>query len=334
MPAKSAKKPARAPGHRPLPERISPSRAKDFAQCPKLFFYKTILGMTTPNTIATTRGTLAHAALELIFDHPRPERTAEVAVAYVRPAWAAMVDPLVERASVEPASPEARVRDLAKAWRDELEAGSEEEAKALASAADYRALCAPGSAEETELLTTAEECVVAYFSMEDPKIFDPVGRELHLQASALGVTMHGFIDRLDKYTTKAGEERVVISDYKTGRVPSERFTDEAFFAMKVYAVLYFESFGVVPHQLRLIYVREGHSSAIKKLQVTPVLIERTKKQMAALWKAMKAAERSGVWETKTGPLCPYCHFQDVCPAFNSGIDGLLSEEQGVEPLAS
>ncbi len=71
-----------------LPKRISPSRASDYQQCPKLFYYKTLLGLSTPATVDTCKGTLAHYAFEKIFDHPRGERTAEAAVVYVREHWA------------------------------------------------------------------------------------------------------------------------------------------------------------------------------------------------------------------------------------------------------
>ncbi len=70
-----------------LPERLSPSRAKDFAQCPKLFYYKTILKMRTPATVATCKGTLAHYAFEKIFDLEPTERTPENAVPLVRTHW-------------------------------------------------------------------------------------------------------------------------------------------------------------------------------------------------------------------------------------------------------
>jgi RecB family exonuclease len=70
-----------------LPEKLSPSRVQDFIQCPKLFFYKTICKMRTPATPATTKGTLAHYALEKIFDLAREERTPENAVPFVRGHW-------------------------------------------------------------------------------------------------------------------------------------------------------------------------------------------------------------------------------------------------------
>lgn len=70
-----------------LPERLSPSRAKDFAQCPKLFYYKTILKLRTPATTATTKGTLAHYAFEKIFELESAARVVENAVPLVRVHW-------------------------------------------------------------------------------------------------------------------------------------------------------------------------------------------------------------------------------------------------------
>jgi len=71
-----------------LPRRISPSRASDYQQCPKLFYYKSLLGLSTPATKDTCKGTLAHYAFEKVFDHPRGERSEDRAVPYVREHWA------------------------------------------------------------------------------------------------------------------------------------------------------------------------------------------------------------------------------------------------------
>jgi putative RecB family exonuclease len=75
-----------------LPKRLSPSRAADFQQCPKQFYYKTLLGLSTPATFATCKGTLAHHAFETVFDLPRAERTAERAVVYVREHWSTITN--------------------------------------------------------------------------------------------------------------------------------------------------------------------------------------------------------------------------------------------------
>lgn len=316
-----------------LPSRISPSRAKDFAQCPRLFYYKTILGLTTPNTFATTKGTISHLVFERLFDHPREERTVDTALAYVGPAWQSMIEPLVERDSVELTSPDARIRDEAGLWRDVVAPGTLDEERLLARARDYREIAAPGSPTETQLLTEVRAAVENYFTIERPWNFDPEGRELHLEATTLGVTLHGFIDRLDRYTTSAGEERWVISDYKTGKTPSPRFLDEAFFAMKVYAVLLLATQHVMPYSLRLVYVTADKSEAVKTMLVDQQLIDVTQRKMKALWSDIKRRARDERWDPKRSPLCPYCHFQNVCPAWNPEIDGIVAGHEAAAPVS-
>ena len=71
-------------------ERLSPSRASDFIQCPKLFEYKTIQRLPEPTTIYQARGTAAHTALENLFDLEPGERNAEVLYDLFRRAWSEM----------------------------------------------------------------------------------------------------------------------------------------------------------------------------------------------------------------------------------------------------
>lgn len=71
-------------------ERLSPSRASDFIQCPKLFEYKTIQKLPEPTTIHQARGTAAHAALEQLFDLEPAERDAERLYDLFRSAWTEM----------------------------------------------------------------------------------------------------------------------------------------------------------------------------------------------------------------------------------------------------
>jgi putative RecB family exonuclease len=306
-----------------LPKRISPSRAKDFAQCPRLFYYKTILGIPTPNTLATAKGTIAHTAFERLFDHPREDRTPATALSYVAPAWEVMTSPLATRKSVAKGTPEEAIRNEGKKWREEIAAGSIDEARALRSAEDYQILAPPGSEIEAKLIADASFSVENYFTIERPWNFDPVARELHLEAETLGVSMHGFIDRLDKYTAPDGEERWVIADFKTGKVPQPRYLDEAFFALKIYAVLLAATMKVMPYSLRLIYVSASKEDAIKVLRVDQQLLDNTQRKMKALWNNIKLNAREETWAPKKGPLCKWCHFQDICPAFHPELKGIV-----------
>jgi len=280
-----------------------------------LFHYKTILGLRTPQTVATARGTLAHTVFERLFDLEREERTPERACSFIEPAWETMIEPIKDHTLVDPESLEAQVREAAGLWREEIVEGSDREARLLEDAYDYQELVPPESPEEQAFLAEVTRCVENYFTIERPWNFDPVGREVHLEATFEDLTLHGFIDRLDRYSTESGEERWVISDYKTGKVPRARYLDDAFFAMKVYALLLSQNEGVIPYSLRLIYVGANKDQAVQVLNVDANVLESTQRKMTNLWRDITHSAEADVWETKTGPLCNWCHFQSQCPAF-------------------
>jgi putative RecB family exonuclease len=276
----------------------------EFLKCPKSFWYKSILRLPSAPTVATTRGTLTHTALEELFAHPREERTVEVALTKIAPAW------------------------------DELKSQPSYAAVVSAEAGDDATVTGPpppqddgdavpviDPAKEAELLASVEAMVRNYFAMERPQAFDPTGLELRLTADVEGVAVHGIVDRLDTHDSAAGA-RVYISDYKTGRVPKSRFLDDAFFAMKIYAVLVEEALGTPVHALRLLYLTAGSRDGIYTLEVNDTLNAMTRKRIKGIATAIRRAHQRDEWPTKTGPLCNWCDFQPICPAFNPGAEGL------------
>lgn len=311
-----------------LPKRLSPSRAADFKQCPQMFYYKTIVGLREPSTEATVRGTLAHTAFERIFDHPEGERTPDIAVGYIRPAWQAMLHP-------DLAALEGRDRDMA-----------------AEAAADASTLFTTGSEEEEAFLLSTEAVVRSWFDMERVNNFTPTdlelpdgtlidGREYHAQAEVAGVTLHGFIDRLDQYRTRDGRLITTVSDYKTGKALSEgkqysdwmmnKIREDKFFQLKVYALLMWEMHRLPVNTLRLLFVKTGSKEkGIETYQVTRRVIESTRNEIRTLWKQIQTSARTGRWATSTGPLCNYCYFKDICPAFataDSDVNGILAEDR-------
>ena len=71
---------------------MSPSRAKDFMQCPLMFRLRTIDRIPDPGSLATHKGTLVHSVLERLYDLPVHERTREAAHAILPPRWEAHRD--------------------------------------------------------------------------------------------------------------------------------------------------------------------------------------------------------------------------------------------------
>ena len=320
-----------------LPSRISPSRVSDFKQCPKLFHFKTILKIPTPGTVATARGTTTHTVLERIFDLAHEHRTAEMAQLFVEPACRTMLEPVGDRSVVGPETPEFLIREAGGLWADVLATNPDRQDILLERAAEYVEIAPPGSRQEREVIDGARRAVDTYFLVERPANFDPEDRELHVEAEIDGLAVHGFIDRLDRYLTSDGEERWVISDYKTSKPPSQRdrersYFRERFFAMKIYALLLSEEIGVIPYSLRLIYLgpstatnpAQGDRPPLQPTNVVPLLVtdqvlEETRRELMELWEKITAAAVSGRWPTTTGPLCDWCHFKNnetnPCPAF-------------------
>lgn len=323
---------ANAPGKNQLaalPEKLSPSRAASYKKCPQAFYYETLCKIRTPGSFATLRGTLTHACCERIFDHPPEDRTPELALTYLRPAWEALVNP-----------------DLS--GMDEKEA-----ARALADAEEAKAIVAPGTDAENDLLEAAEACVRSWFLMERVANFTPPrdvtlengqtiedGRELYVLANLSGLTVHGFIDRLDMYQTEDGRTIWSISDYKTsacapweknpnyGAELRERIRRDAFFQLRVYAVAAYYMFGIRVGMLRLVYVATGdRDKGIGTEYVDQAMIDETIAELKELWSGIKRSARSGVWATKKQPLCNWCYFHDICPAWNSDIADIVAEEE-------
>jgi putative RecB family exonuclease len=75
------------PAPEPAGPSLSPSRAGDFLTCPLLYRFRVIDRLPEPPSPVATRGTLVHAVLERLFDHPAGQRTPDLARSLVLPAW-------------------------------------------------------------------------------------------------------------------------------------------------------------------------------------------------------------------------------------------------------
>ncbi|MEE6273259.1 RecB family exonuclease [Georgenia wangjunii] len=69
---------------------LSPSRAKDFQQCPLLFRFRAVDRLPEPPSPAAARGTLVHTVLERLFDLPAAGREPAAALQLLEPAWREM----------------------------------------------------------------------------------------------------------------------------------------------------------------------------------------------------------------------------------------------------
>lgn len=172
--------------------------------------------------------------------------------------------------------------------------------------------------DEHAFLVEARTLLRGYFEMENPQGFDADSIEQYVNTVLPnGVPVRGFIDRVD--VAPSGEIRVV--DYKTGKKPAPRFSAEAQFQMRFYALVYWRLFGVIPHQLRLMYLKVLHSMYLSPSKEELEYFER---DLQDLWTKIEMDGKSGNFRPKTSKLCNWCSFQALCPAF----DGVEPEYPG------
>ncbi|GAA5155088.1 RecB family exonuclease [Amycolatopsis dongchuanensis] len=175
----------------------------------------------------------------------------------------------------------------------------------------------------------AEKLLDSYFALEDPRRLQPEACELHVEIELdSGVRLRGYVDRLDVAPT--GEIRVV--DYKTGAAPREIGEAKAMFQMKFYAVVLWRLRGVVPRQLKLMYLTDGQSLAYTPDEAELRRFERT---LEAIWQAILRAGKTGDFRPNPGRLCDWCAHQSLCPSFGGTppeYPGWPEPDPGVETL--
>ncbi len=157
------------------------------------------------------------------------------------------------------------------------------------------------------------EVLANYFAIEDPAAFEPLDRELDMLEDIGRLTIRGILDRMEE-----GPEGLVITDYKTGKAPPERYALPAFFALKIYGLLIRQRTGRTPAALKLIYL---NGPTVYEIPVTDRQLDAMERQLDALWTAIERALETGSFPPRPGRLCSWCSFQDRCPAFTDVSGG-------------
>lgn len=140
------------------PASLSPSRAGDFMQCPLLYRFRVIDRLPEKPSAAATRGTLVHAVLERLFDHPAAERTVPRAKELLPGQWERLLEAKPELAGLFPEG--------------------------------------DGGAGLAGWLAEAEALVERWFTLEDPTRLEPVEREFFVETELeSGLRLRGIIDR-------------------------------------------------------------------------------------------------------------------------------------------
>jgi len=187
----------------------------------------------------------------------------------------------------------------------------------LQTSADWAWLALDAEAE-AGFLAEAEAMVGRYFSLEDPRSVREIGLELRLEVEVGGVTLRGIIDRLEL----DGDGELVVTDYKTGRPPSERHEQARLSGVHFYAYLCERLFGRRPSRIQLLYLGEPMAIVARPTEQS---IRYLPKRAGALWSAIERACSNGQFRERPSGLCDYCAYKAWCPAY--GGDPARAQEE-------
>lgn len=163
-------------------------------------------------------------------------------------------------------------------------------------------------AAHADLLADADGLVRRYFELEDPTTVHPIGIELKLEAKLGSLALRGIIDRLELDE----DGRLVVTDYKTGRAPPERFEQGRLGGVHFYSFLCEELFGQRPARIQLLYLADPVAIVSEPSEQSTRGL-RTK--VAAIWNAVERACERENFGPRPGKLCDWCSFKAYCPAF-------------------
>ncbi len=101
----------------------------------------------------------------------------------------------------------------------------------------------------------------------------------------------------------------MVSDYKSGRAPSERFEQSRLEQVLLYAAAVEASTGERPEVARLLYLGQR----VIETPVTDELLDRAICDLSDTWEQMIAEIDADVYEPSPGPLCGWCPYAADCP---------------------
>jgi putative RecB family exonuclease len=163
-------------------------------------------------------------------------------------------------------------------------------------------------AQEEQWLSETRTMLRNYFRLEDPRTLNVTRLEWWVEYELPEVHLRGVIDRLEERTDGSW----ILTDYKTGRVPGPARELAAFFGLRFYALVCWRAFGILPKEIRLVYLSDP---AVLTLEPDERMLVAFERQVKALGTAIRRATTSGDWRPRPSPFCMSCAFQARCPAW-------------------
>jgi len=152
-------------------------------------------------------------------------------------------------------------------------------------------------------------CVENVFGMENPPDVKIRGIEDKFSASINDVPLLGFIDRW----TEEEDGSLTVTDYKSGKVSKPQYEGDKIFQIVLYVEMLERLNDLEVSNAEIMYVK---FKEFKRYAPTPKRRKTVLKLIDQTWEGVTAGCESGHFATKTGPLCNWCAYKKICPAWN------------------
>jgi RecB family exonuclease len=246
-------------GSLPYPASLSPSSILEFQKCPQSFLFQYIYKLKQPTSTALAKGSMCHSALEQVFDLSPEQRTLENLQNLFRKEWSqnrlSKQYGMLFEIDGETETDDSSSNDAAPTTpRRDLEAEGVWGRQGLQLLEQYYLV------EDPRTVTRPNPMQREIWVKAQLAVDSTTGATGYTNANAVvananaGVTadsatpsflVRGIVDRLDLVQASDKSVALRVVDYKTGKAPNLKYSaamnkkiaDEAFFQLKIYALL-------------------------------------------------------------------------------------------------
>jgi putative RecB family exonuclease len=145
--------------------------------------------------------------------------------------------------------------------------------------------------------------VEGLWNLEDPTQVEVEATEQQVATTLGDVPFRGVVDRLDR-TGGALE----VTDYKSGRAPTVRFSDDRLAQVLLYAAAVEADTDERPRRARLLYLGQK----VIDVEVTDAALDTVVGSLHETWHAVQRDCESEQFEPRPGPLCGWCPYAARC----------------------
>lgn len=167
-----------------------------------------------------------------------------------------------------------------------------------------------GADDEQQSKGEAWQLLSGLWEVEDPGAVNVEATEERICLELAGVPLVAIVDRVER---SAGGQ-LAIADYKSGKVPEERFHNSHIDQVHLYAAAKAAA-GQRVDAVSVIYLRGKVVTEASTDKTRAVAAE----SLAGTWEALLDSVETDSFEPVPGPLCEWCAFVAHCPAGQSNV---------------